>query len=183
MYVCMHIYMNVNFCIYFSQTYMSLCAYVCINVWVYIWIHYVCMHVYQVSTPMSLCTHLMCQGTNMTTTLQMSHTAITLNRHIDPTFLHKSTRIRFYIYLTCYCYVWANNKYALLIPHIGHICKLLHIEIRQLCQNICLICTYSNQECDHTHWYAYISHYWHMPLNKYAWHTAKISPFNTTTLS
>ena len=48
---------------------------------------------------------------------------------------------------------------------------------RQLCQYIDLILTQCNQLCEQEHWYTYISHYWHMPLNTvYACHIVHICP-------
>ena len=38
------------------------------------------------------------------------------------------------------------------------------------------IWTQCNQQHDQEHWYTYISHYWHMPLNKYVCHTAHVCP-------
>ena len=49
-------------------------------------------------------------------------------------------------------------------------------DIRQLCQYIYLTWTYCNQQCVHEYWYAYILHYWYMPLNKDAWHMSHTCP-------
>ena len=49
-------------------------------------------------------------------------------------------------------------------------------DIRQVCQYICLIWTDYNQQCDKEHWHTYISHYWHIPLNKCACHITHICP-------
>ena len=40
-----------------------------------------------------------------------------------------------------------------------------------LCQYICLIWIHCNQQCEQELWYTFILHHWHMPLNKYAYHT------------
>ena len=52
-------------------------------------------------------------------------------------------------------------------PHIP-ISSCAHV--RHLCQYTCLIWTHCNQQCEQEHWYTYLSHYWHMPQNKYASH-------------
>ena len=46
--------------------------------------------------------------------------------------------------------------------------------LRQLCQHKYLKQYQCNQQCHHMNWYAYISHYWHKPLNKYACHFAYV---------
>ena len=37
--------------------------------------------------------------------------------------------------------------------------------MRQQCHYICIICAHCNQLCGQEDWYAYISYYWHIPLN------------------
>ena len=48
--------------------------------------------------------------------------------------------------------------------------------IRQLCQYIYLIKTQCHQQYYDSHWNTYISHYWYMPLKKYAYHIAHVHP-------
>ena len=57
-----------------------------------------------------------------------------------------------------------------------HIYKLVHMQIWHNYIRMCLIWTHCNQLCDHKHWYTYITHYWHLPVNKYVCHTAYMSP-------
>ena len=52
----------------------------------------------------------------------------------------------------------------------------LYAEMRQLCWYIYFTWIYCNQQCNHMNWYTYISNYWHMPLNKYAWHMTHVCP-------
>ena len=59
------------------------------------------------------------------------------------------------------CHIYA--KYA----------NYLMCRLRQLYQYIYFIRTQCNQQCDQGHQYTYISHPWHIPLNKYACQTAK----------
>ena len=58
-------------------------------------------------------------------------------------------------------------------PHVP-ISSCAHMT--QLCQYIYLILTQLNQQCDQEHRYTYMSHYWHMPLNKYACDIVHICP-------
>ena len=44
----------------------------------------------------------------------------------------------------------------------------------KLYQCISFILTKFNRKLDQEHWYTYILHYWHMPLNKYAYYIAHI---------
>ena len=76
------------------------------------------------------------------------------------------------IYLTCYCHVGARNRNASQMSYICYICKLVCVHMKQLCQCKYLIRTHYNQQCDKEHWYAYISHYWHITENKYVCHIA-----------
>ena len=64
----------------------------------------------------------------------------------------------------------SNPKYKPLML----ICS--HAHMRQLCQYICITWIQCNQQCDWEQWYTYISHYWHMTLNKYAFKIAHICP-------
>ena len=48
--------------------------------------------------------------------------------------------------------------------------------------NIHLIWTQCNKKCDQEHWYTYISHYRHMPLNKYIFHIATYMSHCTSTV-
>ena len=50
------------------------------------------------------------------------------------------------------------------------------MDMRKLFQYLCLIWTYFNQKCEKEHLYTYISHYWHMPLNKYTSHITHRCP-------
>ena len=60
----------------------------------------------------------------------MSHTAIMLHGHTDPLFFHVSATTQSTAISTSrYCHVCVNNKYASQIPHICHICELLHVHI------------------------------------------------------
>ena len=59
------------------------------------------------------------------------------------------------------------------IPHMPiNSCK----DMRQLFQYIYLIWIHYNQQYDLEHWYMYISHYWHMSLNKHAYHIKHVCP-------
>ena len=85
-------------------------------------------------------------------------------------------KIKSYSYLQYFCHICAINKYAPQIPHVYHICQLVHVQISDNFVNIYLISTDHNQKCHHKHWYTYISHYWHMPLNKYTCHIWYMDP-------
>ena len=77
-------------------------------------------------------------------------------------------KMKCYSYFTNYFKICARNKYATHIPHMPITsCE----DIWQLCQHIW---THCNQQFDHKH--SYISHYWHMPMSKYACHIADICP-------
>ena len=84
-----------------------------------------------------------------------------------------------------------NNKLQLLITMIlPHMCQhqicpsnatyisqmkiSSYAGLRQRCQYIGFIHSQCNQQCDYNYWYTYISHYWHMPLNKDACHTSYV---------
>ena len=59
------------------------------------------------------------------------------------------------------------------MPHICHIHQFLHLQISHILhQHLYLIWTQCNQYSDQEHWYTYISHYWYMPMTKYAFHNA-----------
>ena len=79
-------------------------------------------------------------------------------------------------YLTAHINVRKKSLITMLWPYTcqQQICPLnatymSHIPIspcahmRQLCQHINLKWTHCNQQCDHKHWYTYMSHYWHIP--------------------
>ena len=61
------------------------------------------------------------------------------------------------------------------MPPICHICKLLHVQIQG--KNVSMYTSYEltliNNVTRNT---VYISHYWLMPMNKYACHTAYVGP-------
>ena len=50
------------------------------------------------------------------------------------------------------------------------------MDIRKLCQYIYLIWIHCNQKYNQKIWYAYIPHYFHMPLKKYACHIEHLCP-------
>ena len=56
------------------------------------------------------------------------------------------------------------------MPQMSHIWQLITscADIRQLCQYIYLTWTHRNQQSDQQNWYTHISHYCHIPPNKYA---------------
>ena len=58
-----------------------------------------------------------------------------------------------------------QQKYA---PQMPHMLISSCAGIRHLCQYVHIISSHHNHECHHKHLYKYISHYWHMPLEKYA---------------
>ena len=66
-----------------------------------------------------------------------------------------------------------HNRYVHQRPHML-ITSCAHM--RQLCKYIYLIQTEHNEKCDHDHQYTFISHFWHMPLNKYACDIAHTCP-------
>ena len=83
-------------------------------------------------------------------------------------------------YFTHNCHVWANNKYASQMPHIWNMSVSSCAPVTQLSQYINLIWSQCNQQYDQEQWSTYISHYWHMPLNKHACHMAHMSHCATT---
>ena len=109
-----------------------------------------------------------------------SHTAIVLSRHIDGTFLHvyATTQPLQYLCLLlwpCLCQTLlclSNAKY------MAYMQITSCVDMRQLCQYICLIKTYCNQQCDKDHWYAYQSHYWHMLLKNMSTTVHKCVPLH-----
>ena len=70
----------------------------------------------------------------------------------------------------CYCLICANLNMlpnAIYNPHRPiRFCR----DMRELYQYVCLIWNQCSQQCHNKHWYTYISHYWPMPLSKYACH-------------
>ena len=71
--------------------------------------------------------------------------------------------------LPCLCQIIICANY---IPHVP-ISSCAHVHW-QLCQYMCLIWTECNQQCGVEHWCTNISHYWHMPLKKYASHITHV---------
>ena len=91
----------------------------------------------------------------------------------DPTLLHiqLKTATNCNFHLPCYDYVPID----MLIKY--HTCQVLHVHIWYNYAHIYTLYELdANNNMDQEHWYTYISHYWHMPWNKYACHTAHICP-------
>ena len=86
---------------------------------------------------------------------------------------HQHHHVTGNILLPCTCQKLICPSNGTYKPHL-QISSCAHR--RQLCQYICFIQTYCNQQYDHKHWYTYISHYWHMSLNKYTSHTMHVCP-------
>ena len=62
------------------------------------------------------------------------------------------------------------------MPLKCHICQLVHTPTWNFVTTYILHMTSFKPQCDQTHWYTYISHYWHMPLNNYACHIGYMCP-------
>ena len=108
-----------------------------------------------------------------------------LNGHIDPTHLPISTKIQ----------ATAMNTLQIIGKYVPNNMPLkCHIympdmpitscaDMRLLCQYIYLILILCNQQCCQEYYYTYISHYWHMPLNKYAFHITHICMSHCTNIT
>ena len=72
-----------------------------------------------------------------------------------------------------YCHLHSKNQYTPQMLHISHIFQFVQptyeMAISVYILHINWLQSYYNK-----YWYTYISYYWHMPLNKYAYHTALI---------
>ena len=94
--------------------------------------------------------------------------------HADPTSLHMCVKTQLTAISTCYCHVWATNKYALQMEYICHMCRYeTNYVLLQLTVCRCILSS---------PWYTSTSHYWHMLLKKYACHIAYISHFTATVI-
>ena len=100
----------------------------------------------------------------------ISHIAIMLNGHLDPIFCQCVPKHNHLWHLTQMLLPCITiNEYASQMPHLSHTCKLLHTHIQD--NYVSIDTSYeltAHQQCDQDHWYIYISHYWHLPLKKYA---------------
>ena len=168
-YVCSHVFGHA--CTYKCRhlgryVFRHTVVFICMYVLVYICMH-ACMYVYQVSTPMSLCTYLMTLNKYDCHITNMSHKAIMLYGDIDPTFLNTSatTQPTAMSTLQIIAMYGLATHMPLNMPHT-QISECT--PVKQPCQYKYLTWTCCNQWCDQEHWYTYVSHYWHMPLNKLA---------------
>ena len=110
----------------------------------------------------------------------MSQTAIILKEHIDLTYLSIATKIQpmsiatpsiisdlFTILLQNMC----QKQISTQIPYMCHICQCLHVQIWDSHVSI-----YTSYELSAINNVTNISHYWHMPLNKYICHITYVCP-------
>ena len=77
---------------------------------------------------------------------------------------------------TCYCHARVKNKFSLQMLHIGHICQIIHVNMRQVYQYICLIWNDCNQQCDLKHCYTFHHIGICLWINKYASNITHICP-------
>ena len=102
-------------------------------------------------TPLSLYTYLVSVNKYHCHITNMIHTAIMLDEHIDPTYLHISAKTQPTYISTSHViamYGSATNM-PLYILHK----QILHVHMTQLCQYKYPIC---NQQCDDKHWCTYV---------------------------
>ena len=97
----------------------------------------------------------------------MTHTAFMLPGNIDSTLLHIPNKIQ--LTATATSDIVAKYVQETNMPLKCHIYQLHYVQISENSVST----THHNQKCLHRHWYTYISHYWHMSLNKYASHIAQ----------
>ena len=73
---------------------------------------------------------------------------------------------------TCNSSITHNAKYmpGRNMPLKCHMLYISCADMRQLWQCIYFMYINYNQQCEQDHYYTYISHYWHINLNKYACH-------------
>ena len=143
---------------------------------------YVCM--YEYVNPLLLChyTHLKYVTDKYGCYIAiMSHTAILVNRHIDPKLLHKyiktqPTAISNSQVITTY----VPTKYAPQMAQVCDLCKSGHVQIA-----VTYVIIYASYECtavnNQKYWYTYISHLSHMPVKgllsffrKHPWSSRKV---------
>ena len=78
----------------------------------------------------------------------------------------------YHSYWPYYNYICSSNTYALEMPHLP---ITSCVAMRQLCRYIHPIWCQCDEQCDQEYWYTFITHYWHMHLNKFTHHIAHVS--------
>ena len=87
----------------------------------------------------------------------------------------KNNKVQF-LFIMTYLYMCQQQVCSLKATCMPHMPITSCVYMRQLCPYMFLIWAHCNQQCYHKHWYWYMSHHWHMPLNKYTCHIKHVCP-------